>query len=77
MKTVIKYSFCEPVYAGPLDRWHIRKLTDKGEKLGGGADTPSLCGKQVHWDLGVTLTEYHLAHNACLKCLKKFDEETK
>jgi len=68
-----KYSFCENVHARPLDRWHIRKLTDKGRKFGGGADTLSLCEKKVHWDLKVELTKYHLARNTCLKCLKKLD----
>ena len=70
-----KYSFCENVHSGPLSRWHIRKLTDKGKKFGGGADTLSLCEKQVHWDLGVGLTKFNLANNACLKCLEKFEEE--
>jgi hypothetical protein len=74
MKSLIKYSFCENVHAGPLARWHIRELTDKGKKLGGGADSRSLCGRQVDWDLEVKLTEYHLANNTCLECLKKFDE---
>ena len=69
-----KYSFCENVHSGPFSRWHIRRLTDEGRKLGGGADTLSLCGKKVHWDLGVELKKHHLDHNTCPKCLKKFDE---
>jgi len=72
-----KYSFCENVHADPLSRWHIRKLSDKGRKFGGGADTLSLCEKQVDWDLSVKLTKFHLANNACLRCLVKFDEEMK
>ena len=67
-----KYSFCENVHAGPCSRWHIRKLSDKGKKFGGGADTSALCEKQVHWDVNVELTIYHLDHNTCPKCLKKF-----
>ena len=72
-----KYSFCENVHAGPCGKWHIRKLSDKGRKLGGGADTLSLCEKQVDWDLNVELTEYHLAINTCPKCLEKFEEITR
>ena len=72
-----EYSFCENVHAGPFSRWHIRKLTDVGRKLGGGADTSSLCGKQVHWDLQVEITEFHLAHNTCLKCLEKYNKQRK
>jgi hypothetical protein len=37
------YAFCESVTGiGP---WHIRKLGPAGLKLGGGIDTPSLCGR--------------------------------
>ena len=47
----VNYSFCETVTAGPLSRWHIRPLTRRGKLLGGGADTPALCGRKVSWDL--------------------------
>lgn len=48
------YSFCESVHASGRSRWHIRRLTEKGKKLGGGIDTKSLCGVvTVGWDLGV------------------------
>jgi len=40
-----KYSFCEPVSAGPLAPWCIRPLTAAGKKLSGGVDTSSLCGR--------------------------------
>jgi len=37
-----QYTYCESVHGiGP---WHIRKLSDKGPKFGGGIDTQSLCG---------------------------------
>jgi hypothetical protein len=46
------YSYCEPVTATGTSPWHIRRLTEAGRKLGGGADTPALCGREVSWDLG-------------------------
>ena len=51
-----QYSFCESSHAGPFSPWHIRKLKEAGRKLGGGADTPSLCGKKVAWDLKSEVT---------------------
>lgn len=38
----MEYAFCEHVGASAHSRWHI---------LGGGADTSSLCGVEVAWDL--------------------------
>ena len=63
--------FCESVTGiGP---WHIRKLSKNGLKLGGGIDTPSLCGRirplgdhtqervgGGGWDLEVRITSGHL-----------------
>lgn len=66
-----EYSFCETLYAGPYGRWHIRKLSDKGQKLGGGADTTSICGTVVSWDLKVPITYIHLQH-CCPECAKGF-----
>lgn len=37
------HSFCESIHASSSSPWHIRKLTSKGRKLGGGIDTPTLC----------------------------------
>jgi hypothetical protein len=68
----IEYSFCETAVATPYSLWHIRRLTKVGRKLGGGADTLSLCGRKVSWDLEVELTEHHLTHNACKKCLETY-----
>lgn len=50
-----QFSFCETITAGPETPWHIRELTSAGRKLGGGADTLSLCNKKVSWDLRVSL----------------------
>lgn len=63
----MSYSFCETVTAGPSTPWHIRKLTEVGKKLGGGADTPALCGRIVSWDLEVKITSHHLTH-CCQVC---------
>jgi len=67
-----KFSFCENVMAGPMTPWHIRKLSKKGIKLGGGADTIALCGQVVSWDLQVEITEHHLTH-CCQRCRKEFN----
>lgn len=66
-----EYSFCEPVMAGPLGPWHIRELTEAGRKLGGGADTESLCGRKMGWDLDVEISEFHL-DRACKKCAEAY-----
>ncbi len=62
-----KYVFCEHVQATSYSPWHIRNLGPKGLCLGGGADTSALCGREVHWDLSVELTEHHLGH-CCKAC---------
>ena len=81
-----RYSFCESVTGiGPR---HIRKLTSVGRKLGGGIDTPSLCGL-VHpigakiegklyrggggWDLDDSVKlNLFNLHHACSKCADEF-----
>lgn len=71
-----EYTFCEPVWASGLGLWCIRKTTDVGPKYGGGVDTASLCGHVPEgngWDLKVRLTEHHLQHNACKKCLAAYE----
>lgn len=68
-----KYAFCESVHAMPLGSWHIRRIGEAGLKLGGGIDTPSLCGKlrpfgdnsaerrgTGGWDLRVRILPRHL-----------------
>ena len=68
-------SFCESVMAGPKSSWHLRKLTKAGRKLGGGIDTPSLCGRvKQGWDLDVEINEFHLMKNTCQDCLKVYRE---
>ena len=61
-----QYSLCETVTAGSKTPWHIRVLTKKGRKLGGGADSSALCGKKVSWDLESPVDK-HL-DNCCGNC---------
>jgi len=71
------FTFCEPVWVSGSGHWCIRKTTEVGLKLGGGVDTPSLCGRVEAgrgWDLAVRMTEHHLNENACPKCLPKYRE---
>jgi len=51
-----KFSYCEPVTASSIPNWHIRKLGKRGLRPTGGADTKSLYGKEVSWDLGPKIT---------------------
>lgn len=68
------FSFCESVHATGASKWHLRLLTDAGQKFGGGIDTPSLCGRvQVGWDINVPLSIHHLTQNCCPKCLILYD----
>ena len=67
-----EFAFCESMGATSTSPWHIRQLTDKGLKLGGGADTEALCGREMCWDLNVTITEHHLSH-CCKKCCVQFN----
>lgn len=68
-----KYSFCETAAATEHTAWHIRELTEKGKKFGGGADTPALCGRKVAWDLDVTITKRQL-DNGCRKCAEEYQK---
>lgn len=69
------FSFCENVHAGPLSPWHIRQLTDVGPKFTGGADSPALCGRKVHWDLEVKIEGGHLKH-CCQACVQQYNESS-
>jgi hypothetical protein len=69
------YAFCESSAASGASKWHIRPLTDKGLKLGGGIDTASLCGhvtpKKGGWDLGPPIRS-HTLQIACQKCAEAY-----
>ena len=72
---VPEYAFCESVSAGSCGHWHIRKV-QSALHLGGGIDTPSLCGHvKAHggWDINVKITEHHLGHS-CSECVKAYRE---
>jgi hypothetical protein len=72
------YSFCEPTGASGYGLWHIRKVTEAGQKVGGGIDTPSLCEHvkaRDGWDLNVPMTLHHLTKNACKECLEAYQAQ--
>lgn len=53
-----QFSFCET--AAALGAWHIRRLTKVGRKLGGGADTKTLCGLTAAWDVQCEFSDERL-----------------
>jgi hypothetical protein len=67
------YAFCETIFSGAYTPWHIRLLGPAGRKINGGADTLSLCGRKVAWDLKVEITDHHLTH-CCSDCSKLYRE---
>ena len=73
-----EYSFCESVHATSTSPWHIRPLTSAGRKLGGGIDTPSLCGVvRVGWDLKTPIDDVRLRHcGVCKTCKAVYRERT-
>lgn len=65
-------SFCESVHASGQSKWHLRPLTTKSKKLGGGVDTPSLCGLVKDgngWDLETNPDDHDLTTVACRECM--------
>jgi hypothetical protein len=70
-----KFAFCEAATAGGGSRWHIRELTRRGKMLGGGADTPALCGRQVSWDVRPDVNERQL-QGACPICARIYRDKT-
>jgi hypothetical protein len=72
-----EYSFCEIVTAGANTPWHLRQLTEAGRKLGGGADTPGLCGREVSWDLSLPVRRFEIASGriapiVCKECRRVY-----
>lgn len=73
----MRFAFCESIHASSESPWHIRELSKHGKKLGGGVDTPSLCGliqKGKGWDLETDINEFHLTNGCCPKCFELFLE---
>jgi hypothetical protein len=69
------YSFCESVHASGRSPWHIRALTTKGKRLGGGVDTTSLCGlvkPPAGWDLETDFTESWTG--VCKNCVAAYKQ---
>lgn len=71
------YVLCEPVFATSWTRIHIRNLEGKEPKVGGGINTPTLCGRLMYygWDLEEPITIASLdaglnsdVNPACPKC---------
>jgi len=70
-----EFAFCESVTATSTSPWHIRKLTDKGMKTGGGADTKALCGREVAWDVECKIEPLTLIQpDVCDKCVIEYGE---
>lgn len=46
-------AYCEGSWVTSNTPWHIRELTAAGPKPGGGADTSTLCGRDLRggWDI--------------------------
>ena len=66
-------SFCESVHVTGISVWHIRCLTNAGKKLGGGIDTPSLCGKvkvRAGWDLDFDVAQNCSKEHVCKECME-------
>jgi len=74
------YAFCESIHAGSNSLWHIRKY-EGALKLGGGIDTPSLCGhvkpEVGGWD--IAHIHSHWLHDpknpmgqTCPECLRQY-----
>lgn len=78
----MQFRFCEPVWATPYSKWHIRKAKDdEPMKLGGGAGPP-LCFIEDDkewtngWDLDVELTKHHLTgKHVCQRCVELLKEK--
>lgn len=68
-----EFAFCESIHATSTSPWHIRKLTDQGLKLSGGADTKALCGREVSWDVNCEIEPLLLVHpDVCGKCVAEY-----
>lgn len=65
----VRYAFCESVGASGSSSIHIRILSAQGRFVGGGADTPALCGRVMAWDLEGPVSEDVVAHRStCPSC---------
>lgn len=68
-----EYAYCETVNASGSSPWHIRKLGKAGLKLGGGADTDTICGRKPSWDIQSPVCDATLrAGVACRECESEY-----
>jgi hypothetical protein len=67
------HSYCE---ADSEEPWHIRILTSAGKKLNGGADTHSLCGREISWDRAPVVTK-HPPIKVCIACQEAWENESR
>ena len=76
-----QFTYCESSGAQANSKWHIRKLDERGRKLGGGIYSESLC-KYLQpisgngwggWDLQTKITDQNL-EIACEKCAEIYRE---
>lgn len=67
--------YCETV-AAVSRRWHLRYHdSDESRKLGGGANTPTLCGLQAAWDIDRAVHERDLEALGCRSCVATLKED--
>lgn len=70
-----QYSFCEPVWAHPTSRIHVRNLEGGEPKYGGGINTPTLCGRLMDygWDIPGDVDETSLDYMlTCVECVDEW-----
>jgi hypothetical protein len=73
--TIETHSYCEAWTATSVSLWHIRRLTSVGKKLSGGADTKSLCGREMSWDRAPVVTKNPPLDSICPKCQEAWERE--
>lgn len=69
-------SYCESVSASGNSKWHLRNTISGDRMLGGGINTPSLCGfvrPPYGWDLVTLVSTMHDKHT-CKHCLIARDQ---
>lgn len=86
MPVTQSFTLCEPTWATPTSRVHVR-LVPPGDSphLGGGVSTPALCGADLRggWDLPGEVTEDRLRSRlgaetgpTCPVCFQRWWEAT-
>jgi hypothetical protein len=76
-----KLSWCET--SASTGCYHLREISPAGLKLGGGADTLTLCGLKAAWDNNYPVTwdsirarpEYGWPCKSCAEIIQRSDEK--